>query len=148
MERYPGCSLSSTMQSHNLKGAALHRSRLNFVKAGDSLHIRVQFSGAEMTDLRQYWHTWVIGIIDLVSLAPAPGMCRATRERISGGNLFTSCSMSLIEGIVPRFGSLWLSGSQSESRSSNDATTLEARNRLIEVRLTSVSRMAMNAAPW
>jgi len=50
-----------------VRGAALARYRLNAAKSLRSLNIRVQLSGVEMIESRQYRHICVSGAIDLVS---------------------------------------------------------------------------------
>jgi len=51
----------------SFRGAALARSKLNAANLLLLLEINVQCSGVEMMESRQYWHTWVSGIIDLAS---------------------------------------------------------------------------------
>ena len=82
--------------------AALARSRLNATRS--SLHvsdINVQFSGVDTMDSRQYRHTWVNVKIGLASrlIQSRTWTCRAMRDRISGGNMFTGCNMFRKDGI-------------------------------------------------
>lgn len=73
-------------------GAALARSKLTAAMSSFKVDTNVQFLGVETMDSRQYRHTWVIGTIGNASSFQSWRRYRATRDRISGGNLLTGCN--------------------------------------------------------
>ena len=92
-----GCPVASNIQTWISRGAALARSRFTAAMSSLQLGINVQSSGVETMDSRQYRHTWVSGMIEkvvgsLLSRLSSWRQHRATRDRISGGNLLTGCS--------------------------------------------------------
>ena len=86
-----GNFIIESMESQISRGAALARSGLNAATSSNELDINVQFSGVETMDSRQYRHTRVNRNIALASRACQGRTYRATRDRISGGNLLTGC---------------------------------------------------------
>ena len=84
-----GFPLTRRMSSHSFRGVDPRRSRLNFAKPIRSLDTNVQFPGVETMDSRQCRHTWVNGMIHLVSTESSSNKHRTICEMISGGNLST-----------------------------------------------------------